>query len=183
MRSMWRDRLRYWLALGLMLIWCVAVQPQVDRVPVRIIVLETQEKAEHVLGELKAGADFAAVAKAESTDPTAAEGGSLGMVTPEGLRTELRGAMQGLEPGQFSGIVRMPSGYAILKIDKPTDKPADQAAPSTASPADASPSDPADKGPIGMDAVSLPLAGEDVVRLPTRYFGPDGRRGSVPDRR
>ena len=145
-----------------MLIWCVAVQPQVDRVPVRIIVLETQEKAEHVLGELKAGADFAAVAKAESTDPTAAEGGSLGMVTPEGLRTELRGAMQGLEPGQFSGIVRMPSGYAILKIDKP----ADQAAPGTASSADAAPSDPAEKGPIGMDAVSLPLSGEDVVRLP-----------------
>ena len=33
------------------------------RVPVRIIVTETQEKAEQALGELKAGADFAAVAK------------------------------------------------------------------------------------------------------------------------
>ena len=95
------------------MICSVAVHPQVDRVPVRIIVMETQEKAEQVLGELKAGADFAAVAKAESTDPTAAEGGSLGMVTPEGLRTELRGAMQGLEPGQYSGIVRMPSGDSI----------------------------------------------------------------------
>src|ERR1700689_1829941 len=141
-----RDRLRYWLALGLMLIWCIAVQPQVDRFPVRIIVLETQEKAEHVLGELKAGADFAAVAKAESTDPTAAEGGSLGMVTPEGLRTELRGAMQGLEPGQFSGIVRMPSGYAILKIDKPTNKPDDQPDQNTAPSADASPTGSVDKG-------------------------------------
>src|ERR1700722_15444171 len=101
---MWRNRVRHWLSLGLLLMCCVAVQPQVDRVPVRIIVLETQEKAEHVLGELKAGGDFAAVAKAESTDPTAAEGGSLGMVAPDGLRTELRSAMQGLEPGQFSGI-------------------------------------------------------------------------------
>ena len=141
-----------------MLIWCVAVQPQVDRVPVRIIVLETQEKAEHVLGELKAGADFAAVAKAESTDPTAAEGGSLGMVTPEGLRTELRGAMQGLEPGQFSGIVRMPSGYAILKIDKPTDKPDEQAAQNTASSADASPSGSAEKGPNGWTRSACPWA-------------------------
>ena len=87
---MWRNTLRCWLALVLLSISCVAVQPQVARVPVRIIVTETQEKAEHALGELNAGADFAAVAKAESTDPTAAEGGSLGMVTPDGLRTELR---------------------------------------------------------------------------------------------
>jgi parvulin-like peptidyl-prolyl isomerase len=90
--------------------FCVAVQPQVARVPVRIIVVETQEKAEHILGELKAGADFATVAKAESADPTAADGGSLGTVTPDGLRTELRSAMLGLDPGQFSGIVRIPSG-------------------------------------------------------------------------
>jgi hypothetical protein len=51
---MWRIRLRSWLALGLLLICSVAVHPQVDRVPVRIIVMETQEKAEQVLGELKA---------------------------------------------------------------------------------------------------------------------------------
>src|ERR1700691_1041177 len=122
---MWRGRLRYWLALGWMLIWCVAVQPQVTRVPVRIIVVETQDKAEHVLGELKAGADFATVAKAESADPTAAEGGLLGMLSPDGLRTELRSAMQGLQPGQFSGVVSIPTGYAILKIDRP-DQQADQ---------------------------------------------------------
>lgn len=164
---MWRNTLRCWLALGLLSISCVAVQPQVARVPVRIIVTETQEKAEHALGELKAGADFAAVAKAESTDPTAAEGGSLGMVTPDGLRTELRNAMQGLSPGQFSGVVQIPTGYAILKIDKPDDQVAQDTAPA----ADASPMGSAEKGPIGMDAVSLPLGGQDIVRLPPDTSG------------
>jgi parvulin-like peptidyl-prolyl isomerase len=69
---MWLRSPRCWLVLGLLSFFCVAVQPQVARVPVRIIVVETQDKAEHVLGELKAGADFATVARAESTDPTAA---------------------------------------------------------------------------------------------------------------
>jgi hypothetical protein len=100
---MWRNTVKCWLALGLLSISCLPVQPQVAQVPVRIIVTETQEKAEHIPGELKAGADFAPVAKAESTDPAAAEAGSLGVVTPDGLRTELRNAMQGLNPGQFSG--------------------------------------------------------------------------------
>jgi tetratricopeptide (TPR) repeat protein len=165
---MWRNTVRCWLALGLLSISCVAVQPQVARVPVRIIVTETQEKAEHVLGELKAGADFAAVAKAESTDPTAAEGGSLGMVAPDGLRTELRSAMQGLDPGQFSGVVQIPTGYAILKIDKPDQRPDQNAAPPSG---DASPGGSVDKGPIGMDAVSLPLGGQDIVRLPPDTSG------------
>ena len=122
----------------------------------RIIVVETQEKAEHVLGELKAGADFATVAKAESADPTAAEGGLLGMLSPDGLRTELRSAMQGLGPGQFSGVVQIPTGYAILKIDKPNEQADQNTAPS----ADASPMGSVDTGP-NMDAVSLPLGGHE----------------------
>ncbi len=133
----------------------------------RIIVTETQEKAEHALGELKAGADFAAVAKAESTDPTAAEGGSLGMVTPDGLRTELRIAMQGLQPGQFSGVVSMPTGYAIITIDKPDQQDAQNSAPPSG---DASPMGSTERGP-SMDAVSLPLGGRDIVRLPPDTSG------------
>ena len=97
---------------------------QVAEIPLSIIVIESQDKAEHVLGELKAGADFAALAKAESVDPTASNGGSLGLVSPDGLRTELRDAIQRLAPGQYSGVVRIPSGYAILKIDTKAADPA-----------------------------------------------------------
>ena len=141
---MWLKSLRCWLALALLSFSWSAVQPQVAKVPMRIIVMETPEKAEHVLGELKAGADFAAVAKAESVDPTASDGGSLGPVSPDDLRTELRSAMQGLDPGQFSGIVRIPSGYAILEIEKKADGRASENA--GASP-DASPAAPPDKDP------------------------------------
>jgi tetratricopeptide (TPR) repeat protein len=150
--------------------FCVAVQPQVAKVPVRIIVVDTQEKADHILSALKAGADFATVAKAESADPTAAEGGLLGMLTPDGLRTELRRAMQGLGPGQFSGVVQIPTGYAILKIDQPTNQPDNQADQSTAPSGDASPMGSVDKGP-NMDAVSLPLGGHDIIRLPPDTSG------------
>src|SRR5271170_1209476 len=155
LRSILRNVLRCWLSLGLLSISWVAVQPQVVKVPMRIIVTETPDKAEHVLSELKAGADFAAVAKAESVDPTAADGGSLGAVSPDDLRTELRSAMQGLDPGQFSGIVRIPSGYAILEIEKKADGPASENAGASS---DASLAAPPDKGPIGMDGVSQPLS-------------------------
>jgi hypothetical protein len=135
----------------------------VAEVPVRIIVIETPEKAEHVLSELKAGADFAAVAKAESVDPTAADGGSLGDVSPDGLRSELRNAIKGLHPGQFSGVVRIPSGYAILQIEKSeSHAPQNTEAPSNNS---------AEERPIGMDGVSLPLSEQAVVKLPPDTSG------------
>src|SRR5271163_939971 len=106
---MWRESLRCWFALGLLLISCVSVHSQVAQIPLSIIVIDTQDKAEHVLSELKAGADFAALARVESVDPTASNGGSLGLVSPDGLRSELRNAIQQLAPCQFSGVVHIPS--------------------------------------------------------------------------
>ena len=42
----------------------------------------------------------------------------MGDVDPELLRAELRDALQVLEPGKLSGIVKIPSGYAILKVSQ-----------------------------------------------------------------
>ena len=165
---MWRESLRCWFALGLLLISGVAVYSQVAEIPLSIIVTESQDKAEHVLGELKAGADFAALAKAESVDPTASNGGSLGLVSPDGLRTELRDAIQRLAPGQYSGVVRIPSGYAILKIDT---KAADPAPTNAGSSEEAPPANAADRGPNGMDGVSQPLSGQGIVKLPPDTSG------------
>ncbi len=85
-------------------------------VGVQIIVVESSGEAERVLQELKSGADFAALAKQESIDPSAANGGSMGRLDPATLRVELRDAIKGVAPGQITGVVKFSEGYAILKV-------------------------------------------------------------------
>src|SRR6266478_1562469 len=84
---------------------------------VLIIVVSSRNEAEQVLERLRAGDDFATVARQESTDPSAENGGSLGAVDPATLRSELRDALENSAPGQLVGPVKIPSGYAILKIE------------------------------------------------------------------
>jgi tetratricopeptide (TPR) repeat protein len=93
-----------------------AQNAQHQPIGVQIIVVPSTKEAQQILDRLKAGEDFATVAKQKSTDATAEDGGYLGKVDPSTLRPELRDAIAGLEPGKFSGIVKLPSGYAILKI-------------------------------------------------------------------
>jgi len=106
--------------LALPLLW-LTVSPDKGRsdesraIPVAIVVTATQEEAAKILDRLKHGDDFASLARQHSIDPTASEGGYLGKVDPDGLRLELRDALRGLAPGQLSGIVRIPAGFAILK--------------------------------------------------------------------
>lgn len=83
-----------------------------------IIVTPTQQKAEEVLTRLQAGWNFGVVAKEESIDPSAANGGYLGRLSPAELQPELRDALKGLAPGQRSGIVRTRTGFAILAVFK-----------------------------------------------------------------
>jgi len=85
-------------------------------VPVRMIVTDSAADAESILDQLRTGADFAVLAAEKSTDPTSVDGGLLGRVDPATLRPELRDALKGLSPGQLSQIVRIPSGYAVLKV-------------------------------------------------------------------
>jgi hypothetical protein len=93
----------------------------------RIIVLGSPEQANQVLDRLNKGEDFAALAKEKSTDSTAADGGYMGEVDPATLRSELRDALRGLAPGQITALIKLPSGYAILKV-----LPAAKSAPVTA---------------------------------------------------
>jgi tetratricopeptide (TPR) repeat protein len=85
-------------------------------VGLQVIVVSTPEQASQALEKLKAGYDFATLAKAKSIDPTADSGGFLGQMDPASLRPELRDALKGVAPGQLSPITRIPSGYAILRV-------------------------------------------------------------------
>lgn len=92
-------------------------------ITLRIIVVSSQEKAQRVLQFLQQGRDFAELAKEESIDPTADDGGLMARVDPATLRPELRDAVAGLDLGTVSPIVHIPLGYAILKVVSGADKP------------------------------------------------------------
>jgi tetratricopeptide (TPR) repeat protein len=101
-----------------------AASPQVN---LQVIVVDTQAKAEEVLERLKKGEDFAALAKELSIHPSASSGGFVGNVDPNSLRPELRSALATLKPGEFSAVVKVATGFVILKflssVTSPTNAP------------------------------------------------------------
>jgi hypothetical protein len=82
----------------------------------RLMVLSSPEDAQELAEQLRGGADFAALARARSIDATSVDGGFMGKVDIGTLRQELREALQGLKPGQVTKTVKIPSGYAIMKV-------------------------------------------------------------------
>jgi hypothetical protein len=82
----------------------------------RLIVVGSSAEADQITDQLKAGADFATLAKERSIDPTAADGGYLGRLELSTLRPELRVVVQRIGAGEITDVVRIPTGYTILKI-------------------------------------------------------------------
>jgi peptidyl-prolyl cis-trans isomerase SurA len=97
-----------------------------ERVELGVIVLhkgETEEdreaKREQAVltqGKLLAGDDFAAVAREVSEGAKASEGGDWGWMAPDTLRPELRDAVEGLQPGEFSDVIEADDAFYILKV-------------------------------------------------------------------
>lgn len=107
------------LLLSLLTNSALVAQNSTQALELRIIVVDSAAKADHLLQRLKAGEDFATLAHELSIDPTASDGGYMGRVDPSTLRPELRDALKGLVPGQITAVVREPSGYAIMKVITP----------------------------------------------------------------
>lgn len=81
-----------------------------------IIVTPTMAGAEGVLKQLRAGTDFSILAKEKSIDATAVNGGFMGRLTADKLRPELREALRARGTGQLTGVVQLPSGFAVMKV-------------------------------------------------------------------
>ena len=93
-----------------------SAQTTTDAVTLRVIIVSSADQAERIRDQLEQGADFAALAKAKSIDPTAQDGGYLGKVGVSTLRPELRDAVHGLKVGELSSVVKTPLGYAVLQV-------------------------------------------------------------------
>ncbi len=77
---------------------------------------ELTRKGEELLRKLKAGEDFAALARQFSDGPGADEGGDLGTFSTKQLEPDLRKTVQSLPVGGFSGLIVRPNGIQIIKV-------------------------------------------------------------------
>ncbi|MFZ5791121.1 MAG: peptidylprolyl isomerase [Pseudomonadota bacterium] len=80
-----------------------------------------QLTAQDLMGQLKQGANFGALARQFSQSATASGGGLLGWLRPDQLDPEMRAAITAMAPGQITGPVQTSGGYSILTVvDKRT---------------------------------------------------------------
>lgn len=77
---------------------------------------EAKAKAEEILVKVKAGEDFATLAKQYSQDTTASAGGDLGFFAKGKMVSEFENAAFALKVGEVSGLVKTVYGYHIIKV-------------------------------------------------------------------
>ena len=80
------------------------------------ILVKTEDEAKEILKELKAGKDFAELAKAKSTGPSGPRGGDLGTFGRGRMVPAFEKAAFGLKVGEVSEPVKTQFGYHVIKV-------------------------------------------------------------------
>ena len=91
-----------------------------EEVRARHILVADEEKAKQVITELKGGADFADVAKRNSTDPSAAQNsGDLGFFKKGDMLPEFSEAAFALKPGEITPVpIKTQFGWHVIKLEE-----------------------------------------------------------------
>jgi len=98
----------------------IASAPPVTEVRASHILVDTEEKAKEIIQKLDAGGDFAALAKENSKDGSANDGGDLGYFGPGRMVPEFEKAAFALEVGAYTKQpVQSQFGWHVIKV---TDK-------------------------------------------------------------
>lgn len=77
---------------------------------------EVRALAEKLIGQMKQGARFSAIAQQFSQSATAAVGGDIGWVRPDQLPPDLAAAVGPLKSGELSAPIRTNGGYYLLLV-------------------------------------------------------------------
>ena len=97
----------------------IRARPVEEEVRARHILVPTETEAREALAEIRAGADFNAVAQRRSAGPGAREGGDLGFFKRGDMVPEFAEAAFALQAGQISAApVRSPFGWHIIRVDE-----------------------------------------------------------------
>ncbi|PJE31251.1 putative parvulin-type peptidyl-prolyl cis-trans isomerase precursor [Pseudooceanicola marinus] len=82
------------------------------------ILVETEEEAQAIIEQLDGGAEFAQLARDESTGPSGPNGGDLGWFTPDRMVAEFSQAVEAMEPGEVSAPVQTQFGWHVIKLEE-----------------------------------------------------------------
>jgi peptidyl-prolyl cis-trans isomerase D len=79
---------------------------------------DIQNRADRIAAEARAGKDFAELAKRESEDPSAAEGGDIGWITQGQMPPNLDKAIFSLRKGETSSPIETTAGWHLVKVEE-----------------------------------------------------------------
>lgn len=93
-------------------------KPPQEEVHARHILVASEEEAKSVIAQLDKGADFTALAKKYSTDPSAEEGGDLGYFGHDDMVKEFADAAFAVPVGQYTKTpVKTEFGWHVIKVE------------------------------------------------------------------
>jgi len=97
----------------------IAGKPGEPEVHASHILVANEADAVAIIAELKKGGDFAAIAKARSSDPGAAQGGDLGWFKKGDMLPEFADAAFALQPGQITDKpVHTQYGWHVIRMEE-----------------------------------------------------------------
>ncbi len=97
----------------------IAGKPAEQEAHAAHILVANEADAAKVIAQLKAGGDFTALAKANSTDPGAAQGGDLGWFKKGDMLPEFSGPAFALKPGEITDKpVKTQYGWHVIKLEE-----------------------------------------------------------------
>lgn len=96
-----------------------AGKPPEEEVRASHILVPTEADAKKIIAELNGGADFATLAKQNSTDPGGKNGGDLGFFKKDDMVPEFSAAAFALKPGQITQTpVHTQFGWHVIKLEE-----------------------------------------------------------------
>lgn len=94
-----------------------AGKPGPEEAHVEVILIPSEPEAAAIIAEVAAGADFEAIARRSSRDPTAPRGGDLGFLNRESLTPEVGAVAFSLSAGQVAAHpIKSPSGWFVVRV-------------------------------------------------------------------